>query len=994
MRKQVIIIIFSLVAIFQGCLERQNRRNMGNRTKIAIYNDPDQGIDPVTAEAVAGALTRESFEITYLSSKDICDTTILTPENYFLFVVPASVFYPENGEKTLIRFIQQKGNLMIIGKPQFPGQPLLETISPGYKMYDMHEIASLRISSNQGIMPEHNPELPVPEHASSCFRRPTGKGFECGYTFRWIPIITALDKNGLERGTTAWMLINQASFQQSKEFKDALKRLIATTQNNEAIEKLDVEGSVFAVCAVSDPEAMQKLAKTPLFGNMARRISKGLFLSYGGAQEFSYWPGEIMKLGAVVVNYGSKKENAVVNIRVTGKGSREVIFEKKMEFTVKPGNTVRKTIGDLKAAAESGGYEVRTELKLGKEVIDIISHEVGVLSEQIEPREAFITVKGTDFWLKNKKWNPVGVNYWPRSAIATEQVDYLYHWLTPGYYDPDQVEDDLQRLQDIGVNFVAVRADYIKNRRSILDFLRRCRNHNIFVYLFLQKNKVTVEPHYFEGIMMPFMFQKRMVEEFIEETRITENPALFAWDLIWEPSNWLFKDQVTMFGWNGNSNFRQRWDKDWAEWIEERYGSLKNAEMDWGMPVPRNPQGQITSPSSDQFEKDGPWRIMVAAYRRFMSDLMNRFHNDTYRTLHRLDPNHLISYRQGNLPPTDYTLTSTLKHVDFFSMEAYSFPPKENGVNKVGFVNRYLSYALENKPFMWNEYGYGGPWGKHTRHLDGEDVEYQFEYVDMVNREAYKNGANGIAPWWYPGGLRASEKTDFGITTPEGTLRPSGESLKKFGELYHDHPPERPLPDMWLTIDPDSNSGGLWYIVNEPGAQAYEEMTTKGKTLGVRTRGTGTNSTNVPLLAVGNTVYNGRNPPKFLNAEFNWFRIQIGNEDWIEINDGDTVHIMENAPVKVETSVGNLQEATWLTPGQTKGKPGGVYLASTEKSDLAFRQAIDKPVRWNQDTDFGGNFMLTEGISNKTKIEMQMMAAKRAWFGEKLQFVLIPEPGR
>ena len=129
-------------------------------------------------------------------------------------------------------------------------------------------------------------------------------------------------------------------------------------------------------------------------------------------------------------------------------------------------------------------------------------------------------------------------------------------------------------------NFVAIRALYKENRRSLLDFLRRCRNHNIKALVLLQSNKITVEPHYFQGIMMPFLFEEKKVADFINETHIKDNPALLAWDLIWEPSVWLFQNNVTMFGWNGNPNFRQQWDKKWAGWIDERYGSLNNAESD------------------------------------------------------------------------------------------------------------------------------------------------------------------------------------------------------------------------------------------------------------------------------------------------------------------------------------------------------------------------------------------------------------------------------
>lgn len=943
------------------------------------------------SESVGKSLQLAGFRVDLCSAEQVCDPRLLSPEKYFLYVIPNTGDYPAKGENALMGFVEQNGNLMVLGTPQLPGQPLLETLSPAYKLYPMHEITSLGILEGQGVLGDEELVLPVPAAASSCFRRPTGKGFQCGYRFRWIPILAAYDRTGLERGTTAWMLINQAPLEQGPVFRDALRRLVATTPGNEAIVQLDLEGSVFAVCAIDDPSAVEELANTPLFVNMARRISRGIYLSHAGADEFSYWPGEKMLLGAVVVNYGAERSVADVTIRVTSENDPGTVFKKKRKFRIPPGETLKMAFGEIAVDAAAGGYKVRTELAEEGGTIDVIEHEVGLLSSKNVPRDAFISAEGTKFKLRGEDWYPVGANYWPRSAIATEQIDYLYHWLTPGYYDPGQIEDDLQRFQEMGGNFIAIRAHYLENRRTLLDFMRRCRNHDIYVYLLIQTHEVTVEPHYFEGLMMPFHFQEEKVADFIQETRMAENPALFAWDLIWEPSNWLFKDSVYFFGWDGDPDFRSRWDSDWEVWIMERYGSLAHAESDWGFSVPRAPDGSITSPSSRMFEVDGPWRIMMAAYRRFMGDLMNRQYNDACRILRRLDPNHLISYRQGNMPPTDYTLTSTLKHIDFFSMEAYSFPPAENGVNKVGFVNRYLSYALENKPFMWNEYGYGGPWGKHTRHLDGEDIDYQYEYVEMVNSEAYHNGANGIAPWWYAGGLRASEKTDFGITTPEGTLRPSGESVKRYAGLYRTQPPDRPEPDTWLTIDPDAHSGGLWYIAHHFGADAYEQAKKSGKCLGIRTEGTGTTSADTPLLAVGNTRYNGHNPPKYLNAEFNWFKIRTEGGEWMEVENGGSIKISVGTPVYAWASAGNLQEAKWLAPESCKGNPGAVYLASTGASALGLKQAIERDTPWHQDAGFGGEFKLTDGISQNTLVEFQLRADGRAWFGEKMRFELIPE---
>lgn len=981
-------ILFIIIYLFIACASSYSNEHV--RKQIAILEDVTAGTDTVTVKSVADALRREKFEIVFLSSEDVCDTSKLSSQKYFLYVIPNPIAYPKDGGDALANYIKGKGNLLILGAPVLPGNLLIETISPNYKMYPMHDIASLTVSENQGVFSSENIKLPVPKTALSCFRRPMGKGFERGYSYRWIPLITAHDKDGLELGSASWILINEAPLNQDEIFKDALQRLVATTKGNQAKEQMNLEGSVFAVCAITDSVVLQKLAKTPLFGNIAKRIAEGAFLSHAGALEFSYWPSEKMQFGASVVNYGFQKKQVNAIIRVISKATKKVVFEKNENFEINPGEKLKKAFGEIPAISESEGYQVTTKLMLRGEKIDEISYEIGLLSTNEEPREAFVTTKGRDFWLEGKKWCPVGTNYWPRSAIATEQVDYLYHWLTPGYYDPEQVDDDLHRLKDMGANFVAIRANYTENKRTLLDFLRRCRNHGIRVFVFLQTHEVTVEPHYFQGIMMPFHFEEDKVTEFIKDTRISTNPALLGWDLIWEPSGWAFNGNVSMFGWDGNSNFRNQWNKDWINWINERYGSISNAEADWDMPVSRGEDGLVTSPSDEQFKDDGKWRIMVAAYRRFMDDLMNRKWNDACSKLRKLDPNHLISYRQGNLPPFDFTLTSTLKHVDFFSMEGYDFRPDNNGSNTAGFINRYLSYALENKPFIWLEYGYGGPWGKYTHHMDGEDIFTQSNCVELINNEAYKNGANGIAPWWFAGGLRASEKTDFGITTPEGTLRPSGESLKKYGEMYKNSPPSRPIPDEWFLLDSDKNSGGLWYITHNDGAKAYEKASAERKTLGLRTLGTGTTSADTPLLAVGNTAYNGKNPPKYLNSEFNWFKIKIGDDPWIEVSDGMIIKVPKKKLVLAKASLGNLQDATWLKPASCQGKPGAVYLASTDVSGVKVKVSIPKDTERFQDADFGDGFLLTKGISSMTKIELQMTAEGRAWFGEKLRFTLVP----
>ncbi|MEN6535735.1 MAG: hypothetical protein ABFD89_18875, partial [Bryobacteraceae bacterium] len=940
---------------------------------------------------IAGALRRERFEITFLSAEEACDPAALSPKKYFLYVVPNVKSYPASGVDALGQYLRSNGNLMLLGATPFANltlesQPLIETVSPVYKMYALKGIASLKVVPTQGILSGAQMKLPVPASALASYARPEGKGFERGYKWRWIPLVRALDKDGMERGTAAWIMLQDAPLSEGPAFADAVRRLVA---NDNARHPLGAEGSAYAVCAITDPAALRELALTSMFGDMARRIADGLFLSYGGSEQFSYWPDEKVRLGATVVNRGIGQAAVTVRIRVRAKGVKEAAFQKESTLIIKPGRSATAAFEWAAQGLSSECYLVTTELLRNGRPIDIISHGMGVLSTKKASRNAFVTVKDGDFWLEGKKWYPVGVNYWPSYAAALEHEDYAYHWLSPGIYNPEEVERDLKLLQSMGATFLGIRVNHQDNRRTILDFLRRCRNHGLRVFVFVQSHVISDDPHYFQGIMMPFHFQEELAADFIRETRLADNPALLAWDLIWEPAGWVFSDNQSSFGWKGDLNYRKRWDADWAKWIDDRYGNIANAEADWQVPTPRL-NGRVTSPSSKQFREDGPWRVMVAAYRRFMDDLMSRKWNDTTRTLRRLDPNHLISYRQGNLSSTDFTLTATPKHVDFFAMEGHNFKASvPSATEAAGFTNRYIHFATKGLPYFWVEFT-ADVWNSATMLPDENKFAYQIQCHEIVYREGLENGAKGGAPWWLIGGYRVNEKNDQGIINPDGTLRPSGRLLQQYAALFKKSG-TYPEADTWFDFDRDRHSGGLFHLVFDEGAKAYKEAAAQGHKLGIRTEATGTTSVNVPLVAVGNTKYSGHNPPKYLNAEFNWFRIKFaGANDWIELRDGDRIRVPRNKPIFAAVSVGNLQEATWLTPVNCQGKPGAVYLATPEGSELKLKQPIAKDTARFEDADFGESFLLTEGIATNTKIELQMTAEGRAWFGEKLTITFEP----
>jgi hypothetical protein len=1156
------------------------------RRQVAILKDAAAGIEPAIADAVAEALRREKFEVAFLPAEAVCDTAVLNPRKFFLYVIPSATAYPAAGAEALARYLQGKGSLMILGTPPFeqpiwkhegrwvdnalvrdsiknqkptrmlydfdketPGKaadwtqsgahrenttaeivpggvegsagclkitydyesgfptgwgasmkpqtgaasggllcfwvkgdgqtarlavrlveeteplqrgiavvsinknwtyhvlrsedfrirghadpfkarrlsfelvdrnitpyvadgkhtvwidrigtaprpfpdmgdasrnpfPLIETVSPGFKMYPLTDIGSLKTVPAQAILEAGAAKLPVPSSASSCYARPEGKGFERGYKWRWIPLVRACDRDGAERGTVAWLLLHQAPLSEGPAFADAVRRLVGA---NTASTPVAAEGSVCAVCAISDPAALDNIARTGFLGDIARRIADGVFLSHAGAQEFSYWPGEKIRLGAVAVNYGARPADVQVRIRVRAGDVKEIAFEKEASLAIQPGDSATAAFEWAPKEFTSRTYVVTTELLREGRILDVIAHEIGVLSTDKAPRDSFVTTHDGNFWLEGRKWYPVGVNYWPRYSIALEQEDYTFHWLTPGFYNPEEVERDLQQLESLGANFVAIRAHHQNDRRTVLDFLRRCRNHGLRAFIFLQSHVITDDPHYFQGLMMPYHFQEKDVAAFIRATRLAENPTLLGWDLIWEPAGWVFGGKYNAFGWTDPAPYRQRWDADWARWIADRYGSVANAEADWGVPAPRR-DGAITSPADAQFKEDGPWRVMVAAYRRFMDDLMSRHWNNARRSILQLDPNHLISFRQGNLAPIDFTLTATPKHVDFFAMEGYDFTPASTAADAAGFVNRYIHFITNGKPYLWVEFG-ANAWNNETMQPGAKQIEYQGQCHELIHRIAFETGANGTAPWWLAGGYRISEKSDFGILNPDGTLRPSGALLQQYATRFKT-PRDYPRPDTWFTMDRDAHSGSHRHIVWNEGAEAFRAAAAHGHQLGIRTPGTGTTSANTPLLAVGNTPCNGHNPPKYLDAEFNWFKIKVAEGDWIEVRNGARVRVPRNKPILATASVGNLQDATWLAPANCTGRPGAVYLAATGNSTLELRQPIVKNTPRFDDAVFGESFVLTRGVTTETGVEMQMTADGRAWFGEKLRFTLETE---
>ncbi len=140
---------------------------------------------------------------------------------------------------------------------------------------------------------------------------------------------------------------------------------------------------------------------------------------------------------------------------------------------------------------------------------------------------------------------------------------------------------------------------------------------------------------------------------------------------------------------------------------------------------------------------------------------------------------------------------------------------------------------------------------------------------------------------------------------------------------------------------------------------------------------------------MGNRPYNGHNPPKYLDAEFNWFKVLNANGVWTDAVNGSVIKIASDKPVRVKVSLGNTQEAAWIPPSQTKNQQGGVVLASTKNSDVSFRQPITQRVSYLGDADLG-EFIICKSPKKSVKVEARLQAEGRCTFGETRRFILKP----
>ncbi|MBO7392817.1 MAG: hypothetical protein J6U98_01295 [Abditibacteriota bacterium] len=775
--------------------------------------------------------------------------------------------------------------------------PVLETISPSYKL---HRTVAKALMTEDGSKTEA--DIPV----TSSILRPNGLGFGGIYDYRTVPVITTYNEYGGKSGFAAHIQINN------------LTKKRGTCYGHIAYD--------------NDYVSAHKKEIASLAADMAARIKAGIFIANGGVEKFGYAEGEKILSGAYVNNFSAKDETVTLRTELTDPHGTPEEYE---VTTVIPAGSTKKVVTSFTDAVYPGYHHVYTTLIRDGKIIDRNDYDFTVIDDTPRPAEEAVTVENGRFMYKGKPWYAVGLNYWQGNIAGLEPEYYFGLALNPYNYDPEVVERDMELMERMKMSCISVQYCNPEAGPALIDLLERAKNHDIKVHLYMDHcHPLWADPSF------------RMPAKMMKAAHLGAADAVFAYDLGWEVLVGLYQD-------------RSKRNEQWQNWVIDRYGSIENAVSDWKYDPGRDENGFLDGPSDEQVVQDGEHNIFVAAYRRFWDDEISAGYRNVKNHVREFDKLALLCARSGyggtgqiyvaRFMPFD--LMSGIRHLDMTSPEGYGLGGTIENFMKGSLNATYGRFVSANKPVLWAEAGISV-----YPSMSEKAMEKQGNYYDCMLRTVNMSGSDGLLGWWFLGGYRVDEKSDYGVTNPDGTPRLAMKVFEKNAEMNHG-PRQLPTkPGKRFRYDRDEHASGYsdFYMNN---CEEFSKIFLAGELPEIYTDGTGTDSANTPMIAVGNVPANGTNPPKYLNAEFD------------EVESAYT-----DGALTIKAVVGNTAEAKWLAGNKT----GSVLLKASVNGKNYFAEI-------KSDTPYLGT-ALTEALAVPCSVgdivTVKMTAKDRTDFGE------------
>lgn len=816
--------------------------------------------------------------------------------------------------------------------------PDLDTLSPTYKSFRITNASELRTDAAFG----QPAKLPLPSSVYSPHARPKARGFDKGREWRWAPVINSYTADGKWCGAPATLMVHG---------------------------KGGFAGSIWASFGVNDVKWYSDARVLRVIGDLARRMRLGAFIMDGGADCYTYTQGQGVRLGVTLANVGkSVRTDLTARVTVTDPATRKTIHREQWQLDMQPGETVSRNASWNCSHWPDMGYAVRAELLDKGQCIDSVSHDIGLWKKKANP--SFVSCKDGYFQLDGKPWRPNGVNYHPSSTVATQDYNLFLEWFGKRSYDPEIIERDLANIRGMGLDAVSVQIWFSETplTDNLLDFLKRADRHGIKVNLATPLSPMS-------ALDKRWSVYKKIVTDY----ELKDVDTVFAYDIDWEPT-WLTPE------------YRTQWDGEWSDWVIERYGSIESAERDWGVPIPRDAAGKVTNPPVNHIQADGEWRRMSAAYLRFLNTLLYKRYGRARRLIREVDPNHPVSFRMhaagdggsGWYGLMTYDWPYLAAAVDFFSPEAYSLGSKWDTIKRGIFTRAYARWADPRQPMVYAETGYNLHEYPGLLTPRPSALDHQGEYFEDFYRMLGAASASGNFWWWYPGGYRCGEASDYGIINPDGSDRPATRVIRREAKAFRTPPPLKRAGK--LTADTDARiSSSIAGSIYDQIKDAFWQAADAGTMPEIVTDGQGTTSVNCPLLAVGNTPYNGSNPPKYLDGAIDVLSLSQDGVKWTEIGKGASFSCDASKPVVARLALTNLGFADWVCRAEAQG----AVVVVVEVEGVPQKIALSRNVAHLDSVELAPFTVLPQAKAEPVSIRIRLEADGRAVFGERARFTVI-----
>ncbi len=826
------------------------------------------------------------------------------------------------------------------------GMPLpeLETLAPVSKGFELDDVHILRPETVRRIPPNESFALPS-SSVWSPHVRPQAGGFGSERTWRWMPLIEARNKSNEWRGTPATLVC----------FSDGPFRW-----------------GMWASFGVGNAQWYLQPSVQTLLSRVARRMNTGLAIMDGGADKYTYFEDQPVELGIRAANLGrALGTDLSVRVRVYDEATGELVHATaEWPIVLEPGESQIRSETWATPRWGAAGLRVRAELLHRDSVIDAAEHEAHVWRPP--QTQHWVRSEKGGLTLDGRPWRIHGVNYFPASAVAldvsapdgpgTFTPGTFEFWTRPDAYDPEIVQRDLERIKALGFNALSATLwCQTSDSQNPLDFLRRASNLGFKVNLAIRYPGHTNLTYDWDA-----------VKAAVERLRLWEHDSIFAIDVDWEPM---------FFPW-----LHERLAPGWEAWVVERYGSVEKAENRWGTPICRNADGSVRLYEPHMLDSDGPWRIMIAALRRYLDTVLYAHYSRVRRDIHSRLPHALVSFRMHSAGDPSFHWNQCIAFdfaylggaVDLFEPEGYSRKVSWERVERGLFTVAYARWANPDLPVFWAEAG-TDTWVEAAGRATPWSLEHQRHDGELFYRMLIASRSDGVAWWWWPGGCRYGETSDHGLMNPGGTPRPVCNVVETQGPAFLEAESHH-APVRRIEFDRDRHVDGVRGIYSAC-KDTFRSAIAKSEQIELRTAGTGTDSRNCPPLAVGGAPWNGAEPPKYLDAFFDTVEVRNGG-GWQPVSLGETCRVTGHGPFCLRIAVTNLGEAAWLSPLEEHEPKGTVSLviavAGQGKTRIPMPRRIERFGQVVLDTCFETH----ADIIGKT-LELRLDALERSPFGPR-----------